>query len=42
MFDANDKAPGFTLQTAEGRPVSLRETLDEGHDVLLIFLRHLG
>jgi peroxiredoxin len=36
-----DQAPGFTLRTAGGDPVSLREAL-AGGPVLLVFLRHLG
>jgi peroxiredoxin len=42
MFGVGDEAPDFELQTAEGESVSLRWALDEGHDVLLVFLRHLG
>jgi peroxiredoxin len=42
MFKVGDPAPDFTLYTADGEPVSLRETMRSGRNVLLIFLRHLG
>jgi len=42
MFDVGDEAPNLTLPTAAGPSVSLSEFLEEGRDVLLIFLRHLG
>ena len=35
-------APDFTLTTADGLPVSLGDVLRGGHNVLLVFLRHLG
>ncbi|MFQ5859707.1 MAG: peroxiredoxin family protein [Anaerolineae bacterium] len=35
-------APDFTLNTVDGRPVSLSDTLRGGQNVLLVFLRHLG
>lgn len=35
-------APDFALPTSDGQPVSLSETLRDGHSVLLVFLRHLG
>ena len=37
-----DRAPDFTLNTADGQPVSLSEVLAGGSNVLLVFLRHLG
>jgi peroxiredoxin len=37
-----DRAPDFELQSAAGEPVSLNGVLEQGDDVLLIFLRHLG
>ena len=39
---SGDPAPAFTLQTVDGQSVSLDEALREGHNVLLVFLRHLG
>ncbi len=42
MLKLGDIAPDFTLPTADGQPISLSETLRDGHDVLLVFLRHLG
>jgi len=35
-------APDFRLQTADGVAVALRDVLDSGRHVLLVFLRHLG
>jgi len=37
-----DPAPDFSLQTVDGQSVSLGDALREGHNVLLVFLRHLG
>jgi peroxiredoxin len=42
MLKLGDIAPDFTLPTADGQLVSLSEMLHDGHNVLLIFLRHLG
>jgi len=42
MLYTGDMAPDFTLDTFDGETVSLQDTLDSGHKVLLIFLRHLG
>lgn len=42
MFDVGDKAPDFTLSTADGEPITLSKVLRDGHPVLLVFLRHLG
>jgi peroxiredoxin len=42
MFKEGDRAPDFTLPSSNGQPVSLSEVLTSGHNVLLIFLRHLG
>ena len=42
MFGVGDKAPDFTLNTADGEPITLSEVLRDGRPVLLIFLRHLG
>ncbi len=42
MLKLGDIAPDFTLPTANGQVVSLNETLRDGHNVLLVFLRHLG
>ncbi len=35
-------APNFTLQSAEGIQVSLKEATQSGSNILLVFLRHLG
>jgi peroxiredoxin len=35
-------APDFTLPNANGEPVNLSLLLNEGHQVLVVFLRHLG
>lgn len=37
----NTPAPTFTLISAEGKQVSLRDVL-KGGNALLVFLRHLG
>ncbi len=42
MFGLGDAAPDFALPSADDDLVSLNEILDEGHVVLLVFLRHLG
>ncbi len=42
MFSTGDEAPDFAIRSADDDPVSLRGILDEEHDVLLVFLRHLG
>lgn len=42
MVNVGDKAPDLTLHSADGRQVSLTDTLRGGRNVLLVFLRHLG
>ncbi len=42
MFGIGDEAPEFAIPSADDDLVSLSEILDEGHVVLLVFLRHLG
>ena len=42
MIDVGDQAPDFELRSAGGQAVSLGEALEQGEDVLLVFLRHLG
>jgi peroxiredoxin len=42
MFGVGDTAPDFTLPAVDDQSVSLDETLRGGHNVVLIFLRHLG
>jgi peroxiredoxin len=37
-----DVAPDFELQTPDGRTVALGDVLHSRHNVLLVFLRHLG
>jgi peroxiredoxin len=38
----NTSAPEFTLKNSQNETVSLREVLNNGNHVLLVFLRHLG
>jgi len=42
MLKTNDHASDFSLPNTDGEIFSLQEVLEEGHNVLLIFLRHLG
>jgi peroxiredoxin len=42
LLKPGDIAPDFTLQTVDGDPVSVSDTLRGGRNVLLVFLRHLG
>ncbi|NOZ05870.1 MAG: redoxin domain-containing protein [Chloroflexi bacterium] len=42
MIEAGDQAPRFSLPDVDGRAVSLDDTLQGGHNALLVFLRHLG
>lgn len=35
-------APNFTLASASGDQITLREVLNNGNHALLVFLRHLG
>jgi peroxiredoxin len=42
MLKPGDIAPGFALQTVDGQPVSLKDRLGDGRNILLVFLRHLG
>jgi len=42
MPNLNGKAPNFTLTDTNGEILSMHDTLGEGHNTLLIFLRHLG
>ena len=42
MFKEGDRAPDFTLPSSDGQLISLNEVLTGGHNVLLVFLRHLG
>jgi hypothetical protein len=37
-----DKAPEFSLLTADGRPYTLADALGGGQHALLFFMRHLG
>ncbi len=37
-----DPAPDFSLPDIDGNLFSLQENLSAGHNVLLVFLRHLG
>jgi len=36
------QAPDFTLNNADGNPVTLSDILGSGQRVMLVFLRHLG
>lgn len=42
MLKPGDIAPDFALQSVDGQQVSLGDILRDGHNVLLVFLRHLG
>ena len=42
MLKINDIAPDFSLPDSNGKLLSLHETLEDGHNALLVFLRHLG
>lgn len=42
MPKLNDIAPDITLKNLEGHPVSLSTYWQQGNNVLLVFLRHLG
>ncbi len=42
MLKRGDSASDFSLPTVDGQPVSLGDILRQGHNVLLVFLRHLG
>jgi peroxiredoxin len=38
----NTSAPEFTLKNSHNETVALKSVLDEGNNVLLVFIRHLG
>ena len=42
MVREGDVAPDFRLKTADGEAVAVRDVVDSGRHVLLVFLRHLG
>ena len=42
MLTANNHASDFSLPNTEGEIISLGAMLQDGHNALLIFLRHLG
>jgi hypothetical protein len=42
MVTIGDAAPGVTLLTPAGQPVSLADSWCGGRHTLLVFLRHLG
>jgi len=42
VLKRGDPAPDFSLPAVDGQPVSLSDVLRQGHNVLLVFLRHLG
>ncbi len=42
MIEAGNQAPRFSLPDVSGQTISLDDTLGEGQNVLLVFLRHLG
>jgi peroxiredoxin len=39
---AGDAAQDFTLQNVDGNMISLADQLQDGKNILLVFLRHLG
>ena len=42
MLKEGDIAPDFSLETFDARRISLRESLAQGSNLILVFLRHLG
>ena len=38
----NDMAPDVSLLSLDGQPVPLAHMWQDGHNALLVFLRHLG
>ena len=42
MLHPGDKAPEIKLKTVEGQTIALANIWREGHNILLVFLRHLG
>ncbi len=42
MLYPGNKAPDLRLETIEGQGVDLADIWQNGHNVLLVFLRHLG
>ena len=42
MLNPNDIAPYFSIPNTDGEMHSLQAILQDGHQVLLVFLRHLG
>lgn len=42
MLKSGDPAPDFSLPAVDGQMVSVSDILRQGHNVLLVFLRHLG
>ena len=42
MPKQNNTAPDVTLKNLEGHPVSLSTYWQQGNNILLVFLRHLG
>jgi peroxiredoxin len=42
MLQNGDYAPELTLPATNGQAVSLDKLIQNGHKVLLVFLRHLG
>ncbi len=42
MLRPGDRAPDFALADLDGRHRALKESLQDGHAAVLVFLRHLG
>ena len=42
MLNQGDMAPDFEIDTFEGSQTALGKMLDDGNNLLLVFLRHLG
>lgn len=42
LLRVGDKAPEFSLLTADGRPYTLADALGGGQHAVLFFMRHLG
>jgi len=42
MMNPNHHASNFSIPNTDGDIISLQAILEDGHNVLLVFLRHLG
>ena len=42
MLKSGQRAPNLNLKTVEGQDIALADLWSEGHNIVLVFLRHLG